>query len=97
MSLPASSGPYALGPDEGEALWFNGGLGILKATGVQTGGRFTLLELRPPKRFGAPLHPHAADHEFIVVLAGEFLLRYGEAVVEAPPCARLYTSRRTAL
>jgi hypothetical protein len=28
MSLPRTSSGYALGPDDGEALWFNGGLGL---------------------------------------------------------------------
>ena len=38
--LPQSAGAYALGPDDGEALWMNGGLGLLKATGEQTEGRY---------------------------------------------------------
>lgn len=32
MSLPQTTGGYGLGPDDGEALWFNGGLQVLKAT-----------------------------------------------------------------
>ena len=38
MSFPLTTGGYGLGPGEGEALWFNGGLGVLKATGDQTEG-----------------------------------------------------------
>ena len=44
MSVPQTNGGYALGPGEGEALWFNGGLGVLKATGDQTEGHFAALE-----------------------------------------------------
>lgn len=91
MSLPSLSGAYALGPDDGEALWFNGALGLLKATGLQTDGRFAAFELRPPRGFGAPLHSHASDYEFFIVLAGEFRLRYGETTVEAPPGSLVYT------
>ncbi len=36
MPLPRTPSGYALGPDDGEALWFNGGLGLLKATAEQT-------------------------------------------------------------
>jgi hypothetical protein len=38
MSLPQTAGGYGLGPGDGEALWFNRGLGLLKATGDQTEG-----------------------------------------------------------
>ena len=69
MSL-ATSG-YALGPGEGEALWFNGGLGVLKATGDQTGGRFAAMELLAPRGFASPLHIHRGEDEFFVVLSGE--------------------------
>lgn len=58
MSLPQTTGGYGLGPGEGEPLWFNGGFGLLKATGVQTEGRFTVMELLAPKGFAAPLHIH---------------------------------------
>ena len=53
MSLPRTTGGYGLGPGEGDALWFNGGLGLLKATGDQTEGRFAVMELLAPKGFAA--------------------------------------------
>ncbi|MDP9232982.1 MAG: hypothetical protein M3P01_00305 [Actinomycetota bacterium] len=74
MSLPAATGGYALGPDEGEALWFNGGFGILKATTELTDGRYAAIELRVPKGFASPLHIHRAEDEFFVVLSGEVRL-----------------------
>ncbi len=49
MSIPQASGGYAMGPREGEALWFNGGLGLLKATAKLTDGRFAALELLAPR------------------------------------------------
>ena len=38
MSLPRTTGGYGPGTGESEALWFNGGLGVLRATGDQTEG-----------------------------------------------------------
>ena len=58
MSLPGTTTGYGLGPGEGEALGFNGGLGLLKATGDQTEGRFAAMELRAPRGFASPLHVH---------------------------------------
>jgi quercetin dioxygenase-like cupin family protein len=80
-----------LDPDDGEALWFNGALGILKATAAQTEGRFAAFELRLPKGFGAPLHSHENDFEFFIVLSGEFRLRYHDNIVEAHPGSLVYT------
>jgi quercetin dioxygenase-like cupin family protein len=93
MSLPEASGPYALGPDDGEALWFNGALGLLRATGDQTEGRFAAFELRPPKGFAAPLHSHRDEDEFFLVLSGDIRLQHGDTVVEAAPGSFAYTPR----
>ncbi|MCA1701819.1 MAG: cupin domain-containing protein [Actinobacteria bacterium] len=78
MSLPQVIGGYALGPDDGEALWFNGALGLLRTTAAQTEGRFTAFEIRPPKGFAAPLHMHEREDEFFIVLSGQFRLQHGE-------------------
>jgi quercetin dioxygenase-like cupin family protein len=93
MSLPTASGAYALGPDEGEALWFNGALGLLRATADQTEGRFAAFELRPPKGFASPLHSHKSEDEFFIVLSGEIRLQHGDDVVEAEAGSFLYTPR----
>lgn len=92
-ALPTEPGPYAVGPDEGEALWFNGALGLLKATAEQTDGRYAALELRPPRGFAAPLHAHEREDEFFLVLSGEVRLQHGEQVVEGRAGSLLYTPR----
>jgi quercetin dioxygenase-like cupin family protein len=92
MSLPVTGG-YALGPDEGEALWFNGGLGILKATTELTDGRLAAIELRVPKGFASPLHIHRAEDEFFVVLSGEVRLQHAETVIEAVAGSVVYGPR----
>ncbi len=91
MSL--TTGGYGVGPGEGEALWFNGGLGLLKATGDQTEGRFAAMELLAPKGFASPLHIHRREDEFFVVLAGEVRVQHGEAVIEAVAGSIVYGPR----
>ena len=63
--------PYALGPDEGEALWFFGMLVTMKATAAQTGGEFLLIEELAPQGTATPLHVHPQDDESFWVLDGE--------------------------
>ena len=96
MSLPTTSGGHGAGPDEGEALWFNGALAVLKATADQTEGRYTALELLAPKGFGSPLHIHRREDEFFVVLSGEVRVQHGEAVIEAVAGSVVYGPRDVA-
>lgn len=93
MTLPQTTAGYALGPDDGEVLWFNGALGILKATAEQTEGRFAMFELRPPKGFGAPLHVHENEDEFFLVLSGDIRLQHGDEVIEGVAGSLAYTPR----
>ena len=96
MSLPgttAGSGPLS---GEGEALWVNGGLGVLRATGDQTEGRYTMLELLAPKGFASPLHIHRREDEFFVVLSGEVRVKHGEDVIEAVAGSVVYGPRDVA-
>ena len=93
MSLPQTTGGYALGPDDGEALWFNGALGVLKATAEQTEGKFTIYELRLRKDFAAPLHSHKNEDEFFLVLAGEVRLQHGDEIIEGVQGSLAYSPR----
>ena len=96
MAMSAIASGYGLGPGEGEALWFNGGLGILKATAEQTDGHFAALELLAPKGFASPLHIHRAEDEFFVVLSGEVRVKHGEDVIEAVAGSLVYGPRDVA-
>lgn len=93
MSLPETTGGYGLGPGEGEPLWFNGGLVVLKATADQTEGRLAALEVLAPKGFAAPLHIHRQEDEFFVVLSGEVRVQHGDEVVEAVAGSLVYGPR----
>jgi len=96
MSFPPTTGGYGLGPGEGEALWFNGGLGLLKATGDLTAGRFAAMELLAPKGFASPIHIHRAEDEFFLVLSGEVRVQHGESVMEAVAGSVIYGPRDVA-
>jgi quercetin dioxygenase-like cupin family protein len=65
---------YSLGSDEGEALWALGGLYTWKAVGAQTGGDYSLCEVRGPAGFAAPLHSHQRENEGFFVASGEVTL-----------------------
>ena len=96
MSLPRTTGDHGLGTGEGEALWFNGGLAVLRVTGDQTEGRYAVMELLAPKGFASPLHIHRREDEFFVVLSGEVRVQHGEAVIEAVAGAVIYGARDVA-
>lgn len=96
MSLPTTAGGYAMGPNEGEALWFNGALAYVKASHELTDGRFAALEFLAPKGFGAPLHIHRDEDEFFLVLAGEVRLQHGDEVIEAVAGSLVYGPRDVA-
>ena len=74
--------PYALGPEQGEALWFFGTLATFKATAEQTGGQYSLVEQVAPRGVATPLHVQPEDHESFYVLEGEltFYLEDGRPI-----------------
>src|SRR5438128_3581415 len=93
MSLPQTTGGYGLGPGEGEALWFNGSLSVLKATTESTDGRFAAMEILGPKGFGAPLHSHTNEDEFFLVMSGDVRVRHGDDIFEATAGSLVYGPR----
>lgn len=93
MTLSQTTKGYAVAPDEGEAIWFNGGLCIVKASGPQTNGRLAAVEFRVPAGFAAPLHVHHHDDEMFLVLSGDVRFRLGEDVVKAEVGSLVYGPR----
>jgi quercetin dioxygenase-like cupin family protein len=75
--------PYALGPEQGEALWgIDGALTTIKASAEHTNGRFSLVEEIGQLSEGTPLHRHPKDDETFYVLEGEmtFYLDDGDPI-----------------
>jgi len=85
--------PYALGPGEGEAIWYRGTLMTVKAGAEQTGGRLTLIEHAFPPGFAAPLHVHHREEEPWYVLEGHVQFGCGELEYEAAPGAFMFLPR----
>jgi quercetin dioxygenase-like cupin family protein len=76
--------PIALGPGEGEALWFLGALATVKSSAETTGGRVAVIEHLAPRGSGSPLHVHHREDEWFYVLEGELTFWVGGAVTVAP-------------
>jgi quercetin dioxygenase-like cupin family protein len=92
MSTP-SVGPIALQPGEGEARWFIGALGTIKAAAETTGGQVAVLEFRWPQGGGSPLHVHHDEDEWFYVIEGELTLWVGGEVIVAPAGTFVYGPR----
>jgi mannose-6-phosphate isomerase-like protein (cupin superfamily) len=83
--------PIALGPGEGEALWFLGALATIKSSAETTGGRVAVVEHLAPHGSGSPLHVHHREDEWFYVLEGELTFWVGGAVTVAAGGAVLVT------
>jgi mannose-6-phosphate isomerase-like protein (cupin superfamily) len=80
----AASRTFAVGRDEGEARWWMGGLATIKATGKETDGRYTLIEIFEPEGEG-PLHVHHREDEGFFIIEGELTFQVGEETIKASP------------
>jgi quercetin dioxygenase-like cupin family protein len=85
--------PIALGPGEGEALWFLGALATVKASAETTGGRVAVIEHLAPRGSGSPLHVHRREDEWFYVIEGELTLWVGGEVIVAGAGAFVYGPR----
>ena len=85
--------PIALDPLDGELRWFLSNLAIVKLTGEDTGGGFSLVEMVARKGDMPPLHVHHVDDETFMVLEGEVSLHTPGASVTAGPGGIVYAPR----
>jgi quercetin dioxygenase-like cupin family protein len=76
---------YAIGPNEGEALWFFSNLVTVKAGSNDTGGSYTLTEFLNPPGFASPVHVHHTEDEAIYILDGRAEFHCGKRVFAAGP------------
>jgi mannose-6-phosphate isomerase-like protein (cupin superfamily) len=75
--------PIALGPGEGERIWFTDCEFTFKATTGSTGGELLVTEALMPVGFGPPLHVHHNEHEAFYVLEGRLEIACGSNRFEA--------------
>jgi quercetin dioxygenase-like cupin family protein len=86
----AASRTFAHDPGEGEAWWWFGLLATIKATGEQTGGRYTLVEILAPDGYEGVLHVHHFEDEGFYILEGEMTFYVGEQTIKARPGSFLF-------
>jgi mannose-6-phosphate isomerase-like protein (cupin superfamily) len=65
----------------GELSWFVGGLVQVKASAADTGGQYTLLDVRMPPNAVSPLHVHYTEDEGFYVLEGSVTIEVGDRSV----------------
>ncbi len=63
----------------------------LKASGLSTGGNFTVIESRTDG--GAPWHVHTREDEYFYVLEGTLLVHCGDETFEAGPRSFVFLPR----
>ena len=85
--------PFAVPAHQGEAYWWFGQLGEIKATAEQTGGAYTLVEITVGPGYGTPLHVHHGEDEGFLMIDGETTFEVGDQVVQAGPGDFLFGPR----
>jgi quercetin dioxygenase-like cupin family protein len=95
MATPAKPAVnlIALKQGEGEALWFNGALVIVKASSETTAGRVTVIEHLAPEGAGPPVHVHHREDEWFYVIEGELTFWVGGRIIKAPTGSFVYGPR----
>lgn len=75
--------PNSVRGDQGDARWWFGSLAVIKATGEDTGGQFTIIEVTEPPGMEGPLHVHHREDEAFWILEGSVTIEIGDTTVEA--------------
>jgi quercetin dioxygenase-like cupin family protein len=82
---------FGLEEGEGAAWWWLGiTLTTIKATGKETDGRYTLVEVLEPDGVEAPLHVHHREDEAFWILEGELTFQIGGETIKASPGSYLF-------
>jgi quercetin dioxygenase-like cupin family protein len=94
MKADDAARTFRLDTGEGEARWWLGiTLATIKATGKETQGRYTLVEVVEPEGAEAPLHVHHGEDEAFWVLEGELTFGVGEKAIKASPGSFVFGPR----
>lgn len=90
MNTNAGVRTYGLKESEGEARWWLGGPAIIKASGKETDGRFSLVEIVDAEGVETPLHVHHNEDESFWILEGSFTFEVGSQTIKAEPGSFLF-------
>lgn len=77
--------PHAIAAQEGEARWWFDALAVIRATGADTGGQMTIVEMTEPAGAQAPLHVHHREDEAFWILEGSVIIEVGDTTVACGP------------
>ena len=84
MTTPMTK-PIFVGSDEGDARWWFSGLAVIRATGADTGGQMTIIEMTEPPGTEAPLHVHHREDEAFFILEGSATIQVGDDSFDVGP------------
>jgi mannose-6-phosphate isomerase-like protein (cupin superfamily) len=73
-----ADGAFVLHPGEGREIDLGGFSMVVKASGDETQGAFSLLQADEPPGFGPPMHIHHDAAEAFFVVSGEYRIFVGE-------------------
>jgi quercetin dioxygenase-like cupin family protein len=76
-------------PGEGTEFWMLGGLYEVKASGDETGGAMTVMEMTIPAGSGPPPHTHPGG-EAVYVIEGKIRYHIGDDLIEGGPGSFFY-------
>lgn len=93
MNIDIGARTYHLKGNEGEARWWMGSLAIIKASGKETDGRYTLVEVTDHEGGETPLHVHHNEDEGFWVLEGSLTFEVGGQTIQAGPGCFLFGPR----
>jgi mannose-6-phosphate isomerase-like protein (cupin superfamily) len=93
MNQDAAAEGYGLSAGEGEARWWLGSLAVIKVTGQQTSGRYSLVEVLEPEGADGPLHVHHREDEGFWILEGVLTFRIGEQQLQVGPGSFVFGPR----
>jgi quercetin dioxygenase-like cupin family protein len=93
MAAATTAVPVVRHAGDGEARWFLGALGVIKASGTETAGGPAVIEWRAARGHGSPLHVHRREDEWFYVLSGEVTLWVDGRVVVASAGSFVYGPR----
>jgi|RhiMetdeSRZDD1v2_1073273.scaffolds.fasta_scaffold29998_5 quercetin dioxygenase-like cupin family protein len=78
---------FALTAEDGELIWLQGGLCVIKVPGESTGEQFTLCEQVMPKGMSTPIHIQPDEDEVFYVLDGAMTFYLDGELIPAEPGA----------
>lgn len=88
--------PFGLDMDGGATIRFLDQVYRLKASGVQTGGLFGLVEVATPQGSGPPPHVHEREDEAFYVLEGSYEVTVGDDRFDAREGSFVFAPRGVA-